>query len=210
MVNINKLNGGNMTLGSGGSTPAGHAKTIITLADDDTVEYEWSGTLTKSMFESVGLWEGGSNWGVGNPMTGLDSGNTVTSIEDSAFSGCSGLTSVTIPGSVTSIGRFAFEDCRGLTSVTIPNGVTSIGEGAFASCGNLTDLTIPDSVTSIEGGAFNGCNLSTITIHKNKNGVKNLGLDYLADYDENKEITIICSDGTLTVGFNDMGEAYWK
>jgi hypothetical protein len=35
-----------------------------------------------------------------------------------ASSGCSGLTSVTIPNSVTKIGEYAFYDCSGLTSVT--------------------------------------------------------------------------------------------
>ena len=52
---------------------------------------------------------------------------SVTSIGNSAFSGCSGLTSVTIGNSVTSIGASAFNGCSGLTSVTIPNSVTSIG-----------------------------------------------------------------------------------
>ena len=36
------------------------------------------------------------------------------------FSGCNGLTSVTILEGVTSIGNSAFNGCNGLTSVTIP------------------------------------------------------------------------------------------
>ena len=60
--------------------------------------------------------------------------NSVTSIGNSAFEGCSGLTSITIPNSVTSIDGFVFRDCSGLTSVTIPNSVTSIGDCAFQNC----------------------------------------------------------------------------
>ncbi len=92
---------------------------------------------------------------------------------DKAFSGCSGLTSVTIPNTVTSIGNGAFADCRSLTSVTIPNSVTSIGESAFRGCRSLTSVTIPNSVTSIGNEAFKDCSgLTSVTI---PNSVTSIG-----------------------------------
>ena len=93
-------------------------------------------------------------------------------VTDYAFSGCSGLTSITIPNSVTSIGYGAFSGCSGLTSITIPNSVTSI-DGAFSGCSGLTSITIPNSVTSIKGGAFADCSgLSSVTI---PNSVTSIG-----------------------------------
>ena len=98
-------------------------------------------------------------------LTSVTIGNSVTSIGSSAFSGCKGLTEVTIPNSVTYIGYYAFLDCTGLTEVTIPNSVTSIGRGAFRDCTGLTEVTIPNSVTSIGGAAFYGCiGLTSVTI----------------------------------------------
>ena len=91
--------------------------------------------------------------------------NSVTSIGDHVFYGCSAMTSVTIPNSVTSIGNYAFNGCSGLTTVTIPNSVTSIGESAFSNCFGLTSVTIPNSVTSIGESAFEGCiGLTSVTI----------------------------------------------
>ena len=80
----------------------------------------------------------------------------VTSIGDYAFTGCTGMTSVTIGNSVTSIGCWAFSNCS-FTSVTIPNSVTSIEYDAFQACKNLTSLTVGNSVKSIGVGAFSGC-----------------------------------------------------
>ena len=91
--------------------------------------------------------------------------NSVTTIGDYAFEGCSSLTSVTIPDSVTTIGNTAFYNCSSLTSITIGDSVTTIGHHAFYSCTSLTSLTIGDSVTTIGKSAFYGCSsLTSITI----------------------------------------------
>ncbi len=91
--------------------------------------------------------------------------NYVTGIGASAFSACSGLTSVTIHNSVTDIGAGAFASCSGLTSVTIPNSVSRIGEQAFWGCNGLTSVSISNSVTVIRNQAFARCEgLTSVTI----------------------------------------------
>ena len=98
-------------------------------------------------------------------LTSVTIPNSVTSIGDEAFSYCTGLTSVTIPNSVTSIEDYTFNRCESLTHVTIPNSVTRIGDWAFALCSSLTSVTIPDSVTSIGNRTFWCCSsLTSVTI----------------------------------------------
>ena len=118
-------------------------------------------------------------------------GESVTSIGQSAFHNCSGLTSVTIGNSVTSIGNYAFYGCSSLTSVTIPNSVTSIGGAAFYGCNSLTSpvynahvfafmpssysgaYTILEGIEAIAGGAFYNCSsLTSVTI---PNSVTSIG-----------------------------------
>lgn len=81
----------------------------------------------------------------------------VKDIEEYAFRGCTGLTSVVIPEGVKSIETAAFMGCENLTSVTIPNGVKRIGEHAFYGCKALQSVTIPASVARICALAFGRC-----------------------------------------------------
>jgi len=98
-------------------------------------------------------------------LTSVTIPESVTEIKNYTFKGCTGLTSVTIPESVTEIGWGAFKGCIGLTSMTIPKSVTEIGRRTFESCTGLTSATIPESVTKIGDYAFKGCtSLTNVTI----------------------------------------------
>ena len=93
----------------------------------------------------------------------------VTYIDDYAFYECSGLTELTIGNSVESIGNYAFSGCSNLTgSLTIGNSVESIGNYAFFGCNGLTELTIGNSVDEISYfnyNPFSGCSgLEKITV----------------------------------------------
>ena len=127
-------------------------------------------------------------------------GNSVTTIGNSAFSDCTGLTTVTWNArnvqDFQSTGGRPFSNCKNLTefvfgeevehipdylcyklttlkNLVIGNSVTSIGEWAFHRCTSLTEVTIPNSVTTIGGLAFYSCTgLQKVTIG---NSVKSIG-----------------------------------
>ena len=127
-----------------------------------------------------------------------DAKYTVTSIGKSAFSFCTGLTSITIPNSVTSIGESAFFNCSSLTSITIPNSVTSIVWGCFSGCSSLTSVTIPNSVTSIDMVAFEGCSgLTSVTI---PNSVSKIEMDTFSDCSGLTSVTIPNSVASIEYG----------
>ena len=131
-------------------------------------------------------------------VTFNDTSYTVTEIGESAFSDCSGLTSVTIGNSVISIGRSAFSGCSGLTSITIPNSVTSIDMHAFSYCSSLTSVTIPNNVTILTNYVFKGCiGLTSVTIG---NGVGIIA-DGAFEYCDNLESVIIGTNVTFIAGY---------
>lgn len=61
-----------------------------------------------------------------------------------SFTGCTSITSITIPEGVTTIDRYAFINCTSLKSVTLPSSLTDIGYMAFYGCTNIESVFIPD------------------------------------------------------------------
>ena len=133
----------------------------------------------------------------------------VVSIWEFAFSGCSGLTAVTIPGSVTKIEMLAFAGCRGLKSIEVESGnknYCSAG-GVLFTKGKATlvcypggkpekSYIIPNSVKEIGASAFYGCcGLTAVTI---PSSVTEIGTGAFSICRGLKAVTI--SDGVTKIG----------
>ena len=85
----------------------------------------------------------------------FDSRNNCNGIIETAsntlISGCK---NTDIPDSVTSIGDSAFDSCTGLTSITIPDSVTSIGASAFWDCTRLTSVCFMGDAPVVNESSF--------------------------------------------------------
>ena len=170
-------------------------------------------------------------------LTGISIPKTVTSIGYSAFSGCSGLTEMTIPfvgESVSATGKSSlFGYIFGISSYTggtatemyyssssseryyIPSSLKTVtvlgGElkyGAFSRCSGLESVTIPSSVTSIGEWAFYGCSgLTSVTI---PNSVTSIGSSAFYGCSGLTEMTIpfVGSSASSTGGFKEIFGGY--
>lgn len=108
--------------------------------------------------------------------TSITMSESVTKIEENAFSGCSGLTKVNISdlnawfnisfsGSSTSnplyYAHHLYLNNTELTEITIPSSITKINANVLAGASAITSVTIPNSVTSIGSNAFENCTSMT-------------------------------------------------
>ena len=89
------------------------------------------------------------------------------------------VTNLVIPNSITSINDYAFYGCSSLVSVEIPDGVTSIGRDAFSNCHNLESVVIPNSITSIDNYVFGGVNKLKFNEYENGQYLGNENNPYL-------------------------------
>lgn len=70
------------------------------------------------------------------------------------------------PDSLTEIGAYAFSGCPGLTSITLPANLEEIGYNAFSNCSNLELPSFPETLKKIGTEAFFRCKKDgTVTLH---------------------------------------------
>ena len=114
--------------------------------------------------------------------------SAITKIGSTAFSGCKGLVSVSLPGTLTEIGQQAFRDCSSLTSVQMPSTVSAMGDGVFSACTSLKFVTWPSNVSNIPANTFYSCKgLEAFAI---PNTIKKIGANAFYNCTSIKSLTI--------------------
>ena len=167
----------------------------FTLLDDGTYEVSGIGSCTDT--EII--------------ISSVYNDKPVTSIGDSAFRGCSGLTSITIGNSVTSIGNEAFRGCSGLTSITIGNSVTSIGDYAFYNCYKLVEVINKGDLNITKGSGYNG-DIAYYALNVKKDGASDIvnkdGYLFYTYDNVNYLVAYVGSDTDLTLPDEYNGQNY--
>jgi len=102
----------------------------------------------------------------GEEITDLEIPESVSSVGNYAFTGCSNLASASIPNSVREVGGSAFYGCSGIKTLNIGSGMTKIESLAFAELSSLEDIycyAVRYPVTATD--AFKDSYLEYVTLH---------------------------------------------
>lgn len=86
----------------------------------------------------------------------------VERLEYRCFHSCTALANVVLPQSLRYLGDEAFFMCRSLGGITIPAGVTYLGRGVFTHCDNLASVFIEAPLAELPGWIFYGCDALTV------------------------------------------------
>jgi len=173
-VNLNKDTASNINITVPSQSTSFYGAVNVTTVNYPNTFYYTPGTTSPSAYNNestIKVMNGGqtqipqyafSSGGVGTIISGsvsltFESSSTITFINTEAFTGCSGLTNVTLPASLTGIGLQVFKDCD-LTTLTIEPS----GSGSILNTG------------SIDSQVFSGND--TMTVNLNKATASNIGI----------------------------------
>ena len=165
------------------------------------------------------------------------SDDLVTSVNDYAFYGASGIESVTIRGNISSVGTEAFYNCLDLMSLQIEDSsnLQTIGTRAFYNCTSLDNVSLNSSLKTLSMYAFSNCTALTSFNFGETPSVEEIGNNCFAYctsltsivipasvetmgmyvFLDCADITIYCESATNPAGWNSMwsfnsGEVVWN
>ncbi|MDE7411791.1 MAG: leucine-rich repeat domain-containing protein, partial [Paramuribaculum sp.] len=137
-------------------------------------------------------------------------------MSESAFSGCSHLTSLSIPNSVTSIGNYAFKNCTSLKELTLEDGTETLSlgynssdKGLFYDC-PLESLYLGRNLSYKTGASYgyspfyHQTKLTNLTIGSSVTSISNYTFYMCLSL---KELTIVDGTETLSLGYNPFSSS---
>lgn len=97
--------------------------------------------------------------------------DSVTSIGNKAFYKNTKITTFAVPARLQNIGESAFEGCTGITTLTFEGGEGDadlrIEDRAFYGCTKIPELTLTENVRYLGGAAFGGTKITVVTVNSN-------------------------------------------
>ena len=131
-------------------------------------------------------------------ITEFDFSN-IEKLGERSFSGCSGLSDLTIPAELKEIPDSCFYGCTGLSSLKIPETIEKVCKSAFKDCTGIKELTMPVDLDYVKTSypSFNNCgNIEKITYSKGKTGImpdmkSGSTSYYTAEYYAGKKLTTV-------------------
>lgn len=96
---------------------------------------------------------------------------TVTDIQNHAFSYCESLSEIHLPHGIEKIGSNAFRGCSGVDSIDLPETIKEIGSYAFAGCKNISEIIVPEGVEKLDLSIIYETSVKTLHIPSTINDI---------------------------------------
>ena len=116
---------------------------LVGVYADDNFNNSWSGTYNNGIadFDVVEIADSACLGNTNIKNVNLTGYSKLRRIGESAFNGCTALSSVTLGQSVLEINDYAFKNCSALTTFNVTNNVSDFAPEAVDGCSNLATIT---------------------------------------------------------------------